>query len=170
MTLSENLNWYVIRTNSRAERKVLERITLLGFNAYFPETVIVKQWSDRKKKVKSALIPSTVFVSCDASQLLLVSDVQGVSSILKYLGKPAVVKQNEIDLLKQYCENGFQTSDESFVLGDAVDVNQGPLAGLTGQVVKGKGKHKIKIRIDSLGMNCIVDIPKSFVEKINAVA
>ena len=43
-------NWLAIYTNSRAEKKVEERLIKEGIEAYCPTYTTVKQWSDRKKK------------------------------------------------------------------------------------------------------------------------
>ena len=53
--------WYAIYTNSRAEKKVEERLIKEGFEAYCPTYTTVKQCSDRKKKVILPLIPSYIF-------------------------------------------------------------------------------------------------------------
>ena len=53
-------NWYVVKTNSRAEKKVYERLEFLGLEVYLPLVITIKQWSDRKKKVEVPLI-SDVF-------------------------------------------------------------------------------------------------------------
>jgi len=164
------LNWYVVKTKSRAERKVVERLMNQSLEVYLPECTLVKQWSDRKKAVKHSLIPSTLFVKCSKNDLLRVLSDFGVTSILKYLGEYAIVKNQEIELLKQYCNQGYQDSDESYVKGDFVDVVSGELQGLSGQMLSSKGKHKIRIKINEVGIACTVEIPKSFVTKIKARA
>ena len=57
------LKWFAVYTQSRAEKKVFERLTKADFEAFLPLTTVVKQWSDRKKKVKVPLINSYVFVN-----------------------------------------------------------------------------------------------------------
>jgi hypothetical protein len=44
---AEETKWYVVKTNSRAEKKVHERLELLGFTVYLPLVTTIKQWSDR---------------------------------------------------------------------------------------------------------------------------
>lgn len=164
------LNWYVVKTKSRAERKVIERLKAQSLEAYLPEYTLLKQWSDRKKAVKHALIPSTLFVKCSKNDVLEVLADFGVTNVLKYLGEYAIVKDQEIELLKQYCEQGYQDSEEAYDKGDFVDVVSGELKGLSGQMLSSKGKHKIRIKINEVGIACTVEIPKSFVTKIKARA
>ena len=55
-------SWIVVKTNSRAEKKVHERILAQGLQSYLPIQTTVTQWSDRKKKITTPLIPSSLFV------------------------------------------------------------------------------------------------------------
>ena len=100
MQSEDNLFWYVVKTNSRAEKRVVERISSIGLKAYLPLIESIKQWSDRKKKIQTPLIPSTLFVNCRSSELAKLYDIQGFHSILHFLKKPAIVRDYEIENLK----------------------------------------------------------------------
>jgi len=43
--------WFVFYTKSRQEKKVNELLLKRGFEPFLPMQAIVRQWSDRKKKV-----------------------------------------------------------------------------------------------------------------------
>ena len=43
-------NWYVLKTRPSAEKKVAERLQLIGLESFLPLQAVWKQWSDRKKK------------------------------------------------------------------------------------------------------------------------
>ena len=45
------MNWYVLHTKPRCEKKVEEQLLSFGINAYCPKRSEFKLWSDRKKKV-----------------------------------------------------------------------------------------------------------------------
>ena len=49
MEKENSLNWYVVKTRSRAEVKVAERIDSKGLHVYLPLQRTIRQWSDRKK-------------------------------------------------------------------------------------------------------------------------
>ena len=55
-------DWFVLCTKARQELKVLESLSQLGIETYTPTKIAVKRWSDRKKKVKTCLLPSMVLV------------------------------------------------------------------------------------------------------------
>ena len=54
--------WYAVKTMSRAEKKIKERLDDLGVENYLPLCTQIKKWSDRKKKVQSPLVPGYLFV------------------------------------------------------------------------------------------------------------
>ena len=53
MEKENSLNWYVVKTRSRAEVKVAERIDSKGLHVYLPLQRTIRQWSDRKRKSTS---------------------------------------------------------------------------------------------------------------------
>ena len=58
-------NWYAIYTRAKAEKKVYEQLERSGYEVYLPLTTTIKQWSDRKKKIKTPLISSYVFIKTE---------------------------------------------------------------------------------------------------------
>ena len=55
-------DWFVLYTKARQELKVLERLNKLGIETYTATKIVVKRWSDRKKNIKTCLLPSMVLV------------------------------------------------------------------------------------------------------------
>ena len=171
MTLTGLEKWFVIKTNPRAEKKVYERIISLGLNAYIPLISTIKQWSDRKKKVDLPLIPSTLFIHCLETELHKVYNVIGFHSFLYFLGKPAVVRDYEINNLKILLKekDSFENEEfESLSQGDLVEVIRGPFQGLIAKSVEINRSHKLIVEIEGLGQRFTVHVPRSFVKKVRA--
>jgi transcriptional antiterminator RfaH len=171
MTETSNEKWFVVKTNPRAEKKVFERILALGFNAYLPLISTMKQWSDRKKKIDIPLISSTLFVHCKESDLQKIYVVMGFHSFLHFLGKPAVVRDYEINNLKILLkETDSIELDEIEILteGDKVEVIRGPFQGLIATSIEINRTHKLIVEIEGLGQRFTVHVPRSFVKKIRS--
>ena len=170
---SPNKKWYVILSNPRAEKRLAKRIENLNIEVYLPTFKELRQWSDRKKKVESPLIPSTLFVHTEQKKLYDLYDVQGVKNILRDKGRFAVVKAHEIENLKIVEKewNGGKiqhaVKDMKLQPGEEVIINKGHFQGLIGKSVEIKSKHRILIQIDVIQQNFIVDISKNNVEKVN---
>lgn len=161
-------NWYALRSNSRAEKKVAERLIENGFETYLPLVTTLKMWSDRKKKVQSPLISSFVFIKTDKEQLIDALNVQGVAGVLRFLGKPAIIPEHEINNMKILLNEMDQVkllANDRLKKGEEVEVVQGPFAGLLAEAIEVKGKYRVVVNIAALGAAFSVNIPMSFVQK-----
>ena len=144
--------WFVIYTKANQEIKVAERMTKIGICCYCPTIIIKRQYSDRKKKLIKPLIPSYVFVFIEEARRKDIFSVFGVVQYVFWLGKPAVVKEREIDLMKQYLKGEFNSvSLKNFTLGQFHKISEGILRGKVGRVIEIQ-KNKIKLQLESLGM------------------
>lgn len=162
-------NWYAIHTRPNAEKKVCERLALLKLEVYLPLITQVRDWSDRKKKISSPLISTFVFVKIEETRVYEALKVQGALGVLKYLGKPAIIKEQEIENLKILMTDSGEVSkieNIEFEEGEDVLVTKGPFMGLVAQSVLIKGKRRIIVSIEALGTVMEVNLPLSFVIKV----
>ncbi|MBL4745954.1 MAG: UpxY family transcription antiterminator [Flavobacteriaceae bacterium] len=162
-------SWFAIYTAPRAEKKVFQRLESVGYIVYLPLLSTVKQWSDRKKKVEIPLISSYVFVKIELLGLSKLRGVPGVVGVLKYLGKPAAVKEVEINNLKILVREQQHVkvlTDIQIPKGTPIQVINGQMKGVIGELVHYKGKVKVIVRVEACATLVEVEVPLSFVEKI----
>ncbi len=162
-------NWFIVRTRSRAEKKVAAILKLEGWDAYCPTYFTMKQWSDRIKKVELPLISGTVFVRCCDKPLEEIYNNSLVVTIMREFQKLAVVRESEINNLKILCDqwdDSIVTAADNLVFkpGDWVQVMNGSFSGLQGKMTKLKGKYKLIVNIEALDKSFIVEIPKNMVQ------
>ena len=100
------MNWYVLYTKQRSEKKVEKHLSSIGITAYCPMRSEIKKWSDRKKRINTPVLPSMVFVKIDDKDINRVFESPSVIRYMFWLGKRAIVKQSEIDVLKKYLNGG----------------------------------------------------------------
>lgn len=170
-SLQKEMKWFAIYTQSRAEKKVLERILNVGFDAFLPLIKTMKQWSDRKKKVEVPLINSYVFVKTSNDKLNALLNIPGVISILKYLGKPAIVKDLEIENLKIIANNKDQfriVESIDLTKGETVEVISGPFQGLFAKYIFNKGKYKVVVEVEALSSFIEVSMPLNNIRLVNS--
>jgi len=132
--------WFVLFTKPRHELKVLELLTSLGIDTYTPTKIVTRQWSDRKKKITIALLPSMVLVNLENKDLNIVFDVPGVVRYLFDQGKRAVVSNAEVLAMQCYQNNTLRINDNEFKIGDSVMV---PLLEQEAILLSQKGKNCI---------------------------
>ena len=144
--------WFAIYTRPKNEKKVAEQLFKLGIDVYCPMVSQIKQWSDRKKKVESPLISSYVFVNLEEKERNKVFEVPGIVRYLYWLGKPAIIQDNEIASLKESLK-GILTSVEveGIQPGDSLTITNGPFQGKEG-IVSQVEKNKIRLVLKELGV------------------
>ena len=146
------MKWFVIYTKPQFEIKVEQTLQNIGIRAYCPVYKQIKQYSDRKKKVLKPLLRSYVLVNINDKDRDKVFSVPGVVRYLFWLGKPAIVRDEEIELMKNNLSGIYENITVSDLKkGDAYNIKEGPLKGQVGKVVD-LFKNKIKLELPSLGM------------------
>jgi transcriptional antiterminator RfaH len=151
------MNWYVVYTKPKWERKVAEKLNQLGIECYCPVITQVKQWSDRKKKVEVPLFNSYVFVQLPDSSRNLVFQVAGVIRYLFWLGKVAIVRDEEIEIIKKNLSN-TNISDVSvlpYKKGDKIKLEAGVFSSQNAIIQEVTNTHYILV-LESLG--CVLKI------------
>lgn len=158
--------WYVVYTRSKWEKKVAELLTKKAIENYCPLSKVVKQWADRKKTIEEPLFNSYVFVRADEAEHLLIKQTDGVVNFVYWLGKPAVVKDNEIDVIKKYLNSSYAVTIEKINvhINDTVRITSGPLMQQEGNVIEVQGKS-LKILLPSIGY-AIIAIETNHIEVV----
>jgi len=138
MTTLDSKKWFVIYTKPRTEIKVSQRLSVLGIENYTPTRMEIRQWSDRKKKIAVALLPSMVLVNLNEKEVNKVFEVAGVVRYLFENQKRAEVSNKEVLAMKYYLDNSYHSNKEELAVGETVKV---PLLEEEATVIAVKGKN-----------------------------
>lgn len=151
------MNWYVVYTKPKWEKKVAEQLQKIGITTFCPLITQIRQWSDRKKKVEVPLFNSYVFVQLDEIQRNDVFQVSGVVRYLFWLGKPAVVRDDEIEIIRKSLNSDLveDVLVESYKKGDRITVEAGAFKDKVG-VVKEVSNSQYVLVLEELG--CVLKI------------
>ncbi|MCA4896304.1 MAG: UpxY family transcription antiterminator [Cytophagales bacterium] len=164
-------NWYVVYTRPKSERKVASSITDMGIESYLPMHKVVRQWSDRKKKIEVPLFSNYVFVKVDDVRRRLLFSIKELLKFVSIEGKPVVIRENEILTIKKVLSGDFDdiSTEEYFQEGMKVKITHGLFAGLEGVIIKKCNKTKLIITIKELMKAVSFVIPAEFTEKIDFI-
>ncbi len=163
------MNWYVLYTKSRYEKTVTDKLALLGIEVYCPLLKRKKLWSDRWKWVEEPLFRSYCFVRLEDKDRDTVFSVLGVVRYVYYCGKPATIREKEMNLLKswlmQYDHDSIEASNLN--VNDRIRIRSGALMDKEAEVLESKGNYALLL-LEELGLQVKVDLRKNIVEKIQA--
>jgi len=160
--------WYALYTKSRAEKKAEKELAAKGIEAYLPLEKRLKQWSDRKKWVEEPLIRSYIFVRVNKKEIQKAIYTPGILTLVTFEGKPAPIPDKQIQAIKDILssEEKFEVTSDKFEIGEKVEVTQGGLQGLKGEMVKHLNKFKVLIRLEVIDQNLLVNINPSYLKKM----
>tara|TARA_B100001057_G_scaffold73909_2_gene68325 strand:+ start:9606 stop:10079 length:474 start_codon:yes stop_codon:yes gene_type:complete len=148
--------WFVVYTKPQQELKVAGQLSAMGITNYCPTITVLKQYSDRKKKVKKPLLSSYVMVKIEGNRRNKVFSCIGVVRYLFFLGKPAIVDSSEISMMQNNL-NGLYNDIKvtKLLVGEIHTIREGPFSGISGTVIE-TDKTKVKLELASLGMSIIL--------------
>ncbi|MBS1579218.1 MAG: UpxY family transcription antiterminator [Bacteroidetes bacterium] len=162
--------WFAIYTKPRWEKKVDSVLIRKGINSWCPLQKVQRQWSDRKKIIEEPLFKSYVFVYINnEEERLKVLTTDGVLNFVHYLGKPAVIRNEEVEMIKKYLSEGDAKieiiSTEGFKENTKVRITHGVFMDNDGTVLRG-GKKKVYVQLQSLGQVMVVEFPAEYLMPI----
>ena len=150
------LNWYALYTKPRKEQKVAQQLEQLGFIIYLPLKTEIRQWSDRKKKVVSPMFSSYVFIKIEESKRQEVFIIDGVLNYVFWLGKPAVIRDEEMELMRREIDQpNSEVTVVSIQPGDKIQLQQGVFKGQNA-IVNHATNQKVHLFLPSLGVKLII--------------
>jgi len=147
------MKWYVVYTKPKWEKRATEQLTQFGVNCYCPLIKKVQQRSDRKIKVEVPLFSHYIFVQLEDKDRNMVFHSPGVVRYLFWLGRHAIVKDQEIETIKDWLKCGDTAKEISvmqYQIGDKIKLNSGPFCEQNA-VVKDITKTHYVLILESLG-------------------
>lgn len=162
------IKWFAFYTKSRHEKKVKDLLERKGFTVFLPLQKVVRQWSDRKKKVEVPLFASYIFVFIPEYHVVEVLQVPGIAWSIRHNNKPAFLQPKEYELINRFLQTGL-TIDISpasrFEQGDWVTVQDGPLKGAEGQV-NSLHPGRLTVLLEAIGQVMRVDLNPALLKKL----
>lgn len=161
-----NAYWYAVYTKPRWEKKVSKLLEEKGIENYCPLNKVIKQWSDRKKVVLEPVFKSYVFVKIAENLKWDLKKVNGILNFVYWLGKPAVIKEEEIIVIKKFLNEfgDVQVEEQNrLTINSKVRIKQGVMMNYHGMLIELSG-NKAKVRIDSMGISLNAQFDKKNLE------
>ena len=167
MINSSEKKWYVIYTRPRWEKKVVALLNEKGVENYCPLNKVTRQWSDRLKVIEEPIFKGYVFVKVSDDDKWDVANVNGVLNYIYWLGKPAVVRDEEIATIRKFLNefDNVEVSKNVIHTDSKVRIVQGVLMNYEGMVIEVFGSRAV-VKIESLDLSISAHFDKKNLEII----
>lgn len=151
--------WYAAYTIANHEKCVAHQFAVRQIEHFIPLYESARRWKDRRMILHLPLFPGYVFVRITLRDQLRVVQIPGVVRLVGFNGKPAALPEEEISALRASLGNSINAVPHPLLAtGRRVRVTNGPLNGLTGVVLRRRGKSRIVISIELLQQAICVDM------------
>jgi len=160
--------WYAAYTNARHEKRVTEYLGGRSVECYLPLYKSVRRWQDRRKEVELPLFPGYVFVRIAYRSRLQVLTAPGVVQIVSFDGKPAAIRETEIETLRRGLARTTTFEPHPYLkVGGRVRVRSGPLAGVEGILTRRKDGFRLVLSIELIMRSVATEVDEADVEPVN---
>lgn len=158
--------WYAIYTYANHEKKAASEISRRGIEAFLPLYRTARRWSDRRVELELPLFRGYVFVHLPLLERLKVLQVPGVVRLVGFGGVPTALPDEQMERLRAGLDACSRVEPHPFLtVGRRVRVKRGPLAGVSGTVLRRKGKLRLVVSISLIQRAVSVDADEADVEE-----
>lgn len=161
-------NWYAVYTKPRWEKKIASLLGAKGIEYYCPLNKVVKQWSDRKKIVLEPLFKSYVFVHIEEKRKWEILKIDGIVNYVHWLGKPAKIKESEIDVVRKFLNEfeNVEVAETVSPLNSKVMIKQGALMNYEGILLDVTG-NRASVKIESMGLQLTAQFDRKNIKVVS---
>jgi len=149
--------WFAAKTKRRAEFKAQEFFISTGVNSYVPSFKTRRIWSDRVKNVLVPAISGYVFFELDKMNFNTLNMNPFTRNIVRNnSGKPAIIKDSEIKIIKDQLNGVNINSVDSFETGQKIRIQSGPFIFKEG-IINKTSYNKVMISLESININLVIN-------------
>ncbi len=163
-TRNHSWPWYAILTKTGREKNATMLLENAGFECYLPISKSRRKWSDRTKQVEVPLFPGYLFCRMNPNDRLPVLITPGVVQIVGTGKTPIPIEDQEIAAIQRVASSGLSTMPWPHLqVGQVARIEEGPLQGISGIVVRIKSGLKLVLSVQLLQRSIAVEIDRNWI-------
>ena len=156
--------WFAIMVKANREKYATNFLESAGYKCFLPLSKLARRWSDRTKISEMPLFPGYFFCRMDPQNRLPVLMTPCVIQIVGTGRTPIPANEEEIAAIQRLVESGLSTMPWPHVqVGNVARIEEGPLRGLSGIVIKIKSGLKLVLSVNLLHRSVAVEIDSTWI-------
>jgi transcription antitermination factor NusG len=153
------IHWYAAYTSANHEKRVAQQLQRRSVESYLPLYESVRRWKDRRVRLQLPLFPGYVFVRIALREKLRVLEVPGVARLVGFDGNPTPIPPEDIEVVRACLNGNHAVQPHGYIRrGQRVRVMSGPMAGLTGVVVREGNRARFVVSLELLKRSVAVEL------------
>jgi transcription antitermination factor NusG len=164
--------WFAIYTKYKCEKYVANILEKKRIEAYLPLLKKTKRYTRKIKHYEIPLINCYVFVYINKEEYNRVLETEYVMQFVKQRKHLISIPSDEINLLKRVVGEiqEVKAITSEWIEGQRVEVIAGQLSGITGQLIKKKGKHEFLVELENIGYQLVLTIDPRLLQPLSLVS
>jgi len=149
--------WFALRVRSNYERVTAIHLRERGYEEFAPCYQTERQWTDRRKRLDQFIFPGYVFFRCAPWLTRIVQENKYVARILHVPDQKAFERQLE-EIMCALQSGHLVVRGSPVDVGTGARIKTGPLAGISGKVVKIANQVAVVLCLNFIGQGAAVMI------------
>jgi transcription antitermination factor NusG len=159
--------WYALHVRPRFEKHVQTHLEEKGYQVFYPTYTSTRQWSDRVKSLSFPLFPGYVFCRFNVHARLPILITPGVNQVVGSGKTPITVDEAELAAIRRVMESGVAAQPWPYLrVGETVQIENGPLEGLTGIVTRIKSTERLVVSVSLLMRSVAVELDRHWIKPL----
>jgi transcription antitermination factor NusG len=152
-------HWFALQVKTKHERVVANSLVVKEMETFSPVYEIARYWKDRVHEAEEPLFPGYVFCRFDAAARLQILMTPGVLSVVSYGRVPARLEDEEIAAIQAIIASRIKAEPWPYLqIGNHVRIEKGPLAGLTGILVRINSSWRFVVSVNLLQRSVAAEV------------
>lgn len=161
----EARQWFAVYTTSCHEKRVAEHCQIRAIESFLPTYQSTRRWKNGcTVNIASPLFPGYVFVRVNQTHKVRVLELPGVVSIVGAARQPTPLPDADIEALRNGIHLLKAEPHPCLNLGDKVKIRKGPLAGMTGVLIRKKNGLRVVLTLELIMKSISVEIDEKDLE------
>ena len=163
--------WYALQVRPRFEKHVQMHLEDKGYEVFYPTFTTTRQWSDRVKSLSFPLFPGYVFCRFNVHARLPILITPGVNQVVGAGKTPTVVDEGELSAIRRVMQSGVAAQPWPYLrVGETVQIENGPLEGMTGIVTRIKNSCRLVVSVSLLMRSVSVELDSHWIKPVSSPA
>jgi transcription antitermination factor NusG len=155
----EIAQWFAFRVRPRHEKSVALALREKGYREFLPLLKERRKWGARVQSVEVPMFPGYIFCLAEACALVPVLSTPGVVDVIRCGRTPLPAARQEIEALQRAVANHFAMQPWPYTnVGQSVKIATGPLAGVTGILLRVRHSQQLVLSVELLQRSVLVEV------------
>jgi transcription antitermination factor NusG len=154
-----SLAWFALVIHQYKREQCELMLARMGYEYLSPCVSVVREWSDRQKRMQVPLFPGYIFCRFNPEKRLALLTIPGVRAIVGSGKRFLEVDSKEIEAIRVALASRLPVERfPDLPYGQKVKVIQGPLRGVEGRLVRMKAQSRLLLSVTMLNRFVSVEV------------